>query len=276
MSCAMKLGLMPMAFLYPTSKLASCPRRKFTQKSLALMVTWRLVSWSCWVAYQCIVLDENKEERTQQKHSSRKSKPSSLEPVIEEKKMRLEVNKQDDDEPEKDEVINRNGFNLVTDTSVASKRHKLKPNSFHEELISEYNEEVEKYRSSRLTLAVIESYQKPFSCEVCFVRFPSRAALIQHYSQSRVSNCLYVYVDLFEHHVFQITRPLSTPIMQQHTKPKLSCLKCAATFNKEDTFRDHALACNVPPPDSLYICDFCPRIFPPNSHPEQVPKPKTI
>ena len=128
------------------------------------------------------VSDENKEERTQQKHSSRKSKQASLEPVIEEKKMRLEV-KKDDDEPEKDEVINRNGFNLVTG-SMASKRHKLKPNSFHKELISEYNEEVEKYRSSRLTLAVIESYQKPFSCEVCFVRFPSRAALIQHYSQS--------------------------------------------------------------------------------------------
>ena len=110
---------------------------------------------------------------------------------------------------------------------------------FHKELINEYNEEVEKYRSSRLTLAVIESYQKPFSCEVCFVRFSDRASLIQHYAAA-------------------------------HTKPKLSCLKCGAKFTKEDTFRDHALSCQKTPPPTLFICDFCPRIFPPNCHPEQV------
>merc|ERR1712008_73539 len=137
-------------------------------------------------------IDENKEERTQQKYNSRKSKPaSSLEP-IEEKKIRLEVKKEDEEPKKDDQVINRNGFNLVTSSS-APLTHKLKPNSFHKELISEYNEEVEKYRSSRLTLAVIESYQKPFSCEVCFVRFPSRAALVQHYSQSGVNNSFVLF-----------------------------------------------------------------------------------
>ena len=88
---------------------------------------------------------------------------------------------------------------------------------------------------------MIESYQKPFSCEVCFVRFSDRAGLIQHYAAA-------------------------------HAKPKLSCLKCGAKFTKEDTFRDHALSCQKTPPPTLFICDFCPRIFPPNCHPEQVYK----
>ena len=53
-----------------------------------------------------------------------------------------------------------------------------------------------------------------------------------------------------------------------HTAPNFSCTRCNIKFVQESELLAHSDHC-VEPLSTLFICDFCPKIFPENCHIEQ-------